>query len=86
MSNIKGVEPKPYNGNFTNSAKYSCKFYNSGGDHPTSAEYLHPDGRCKGNHVCDHWVSDKGPKGICRSDKHSRANCDNPAKCDAPVA
>ena len=25
-----------------------------------------PDGTCKRNHVCDKWVSNKGPGGVCK--------------------
>ena len=41
-------------------------------------------GRCIFRHVCDHWVSNKGPKGRCEGN-HSRKECDNPAKCDTAV-
>ena len=36
----------------------------------------------KYDHVCDQWVTDKGPKGRCLSAKHKRGECDNPNKCD----
>ena len=50
---------------------------------------LKPDGTCRFAHVCDMWVTGKGPKGRCMGEKgtpgHSRLKCDNPDKCDAPV-
>ena len=75
-----------WNGSFNRDKNAQpCFTFNLGRkEHPASC--LNERGGCRFAHVCDHWVSDKGPKGICRSDKHSRANCDNPAKCDAPVA
>ena len=36
------------------------------------------------NHICDHYVTDKGPKGQCGG-KHPRIKCNNPNKCDKPV-
>ena len=43
---------------------------------------LTAEGKCKYDHVCDQWVTDKGPKGRCLSAKHKRGECDNPNKCD----
>jgi hypothetical protein len=81
------VGGKPYNGKFTASGP-TCRFYNTGAEHPP--EHLLPDGTCKFNHVCDQWVSNKGKKGRCLCTAgtagHSRATCDNPNKCDAPVS
>ena len=41
------------------------------------------------SHKCNHWVTGKGANGRCLNTKgtpgHSRANCDNPDKCDEPV-
>jgi len=56
-----------------------CLTFNLG--HPTHPQAsLLPDGSCKYAHVCDHFVTDKGPNGRCRSTKHKRNKCDNPAK------
>ena len=52
-----------------------CAAFNLGQDHKS----VRPDGSCPFNHVCDQWVSDKGPGGQCRSD-HSRQSCTNAAK------
>ena len=41
-------------------------------------------GRCIFRHVCDHWVSNKGPKGRCEGN-HSRKDCTNPDKSDTAV-
>ena len=76
-----------YNGKFTANSKEVCWFFNSG--QPHRADHLHPDGACKRNHVCDKWVSNKGPGGVCKGTEgtkgHSRAQCDNPHRCDARV-
>ena len=70
---------KKYNGKFnTNSDARACTFFNTHTDHPKSA--LRADGTCRLAHVCDHFVTDKGPSGRCRSSKHTRDKCDNPAK------
>ena len=53
-----------YNGKFTANSKEVCWFFNSG--QPHRADHLHPDGTCKRNHVCDKWVSNKGPGGVCK--------------------
>ena len=74
-------------GKFTANSKEVCWFFNSG--QPHRADHLHPDGACKRNHVCDKWVSNKGPGGVCKGTEgtkgHSRAQCDNPHRCDARV-
>jgi len=76
-----------YNGKFTANSKEVCWFFNSG--QPHRADHLHPDGTCKRNHVCDKWVSNKGPGGVCKGTEgtkgHSRAQCDNPHRCDTKV-
>ena len=79
----KDDEGKPFNGKWTASAKEPCWHFNIGKPHPKEA--LHPDGTCKRVHACDHYVSNKGAGGRCMSLKHSRADCDNPHKCDAKV-
>ena len=74
-----------WNKKFTSTSNIACVYFNSGREHPASA--LHPDGTCKLNHVCDHWVSDKGKGGRCLGTAgtpgHARAACDNPKRCDA---
>ena len=76
-----------YNGKFTANSKEVCWFFNSG--QPHRADHLHPDGACRRNHVCDKWVSNKGPGGVCKGTEgtkgHSRAQCDNPHRCDTKV-
>ena len=70
---------RPYNGKGSRSPTAKlCVYYNTGVDHPPSA--LHPDGTCKRAHLCDCFVTDKGPGGQCRSKKHTRLECDNPNK------
>ena len=62
-----------------------CAVFNAGGDH--KSHMLTADGTCRFCHVCDHWVSDQGPGGVCRnkagSKGHTRSNCDNPNKCNS---
>ena len=60
-----------------------CPYWNSGKDH--DPKHLNASGKCVFRHVCNHWVTDKGPRGRCESATHSWKNCDNPAKCDSPV-
>ena len=75
-----------WNGKFSSKGGV-CRFFNGDVEHPASA--LHPDGTCKFNHVCDHWVKGKGPKGKCLCSAgtpgHSRKHCDNPDACDEPA-
>ena len=77
---------KKYNGNFTKTATKCCNAFNLNSAHKPGI-HLHPDGTCKFNHVCDHWVSNKGKNGRCLGTEgtpgHSRTNCDNPNKCDS---
>ena len=69
-----------------------CGAYNNakqGSDPPCSMDHqpfhLKSCGTCKFLHKCNHWVSDKGKKGQCHG-AHPRFKCDNPNKCDDPVA
>ena len=71
-----------YNGKWTRGAG-PCSAYNTGGKH--GKRVLTAEGKCKYDHVCDQWVSDKGPKGRCLSAEHERGECDNPSKCAQPV-
>ena len=68
-----------------------CGAYNNkkqGSNPPCSMDHsdfhLLPCGTCKFRHVCNHWVSDKGPRGQCLGG-HPRFECTNPNKCDDPV-
>ena len=72
-----------WNKKFSTNAAGACRFFNAGLEHPKEA--LLPDGTCKYNHVCDHWVSNKGKKGRCVDPGHARDKCTNPHKCDACV-
>ena len=71
-----------YNGKWTRGAG-PCSAFNTGGKH--GKRVLTAEGKCKYDHVCDQWVTDKGPKGRCLSAKHKRGECDNPNKCDQPA-
>ena len=59
-----------------------CKAFNEGG----VCTDLYPDGTCKYNLVCDHWMSNKGKDGRCLCPDHARFRCTNPERCDEPVA
>ena len=74
-----GKGKSKWTGNFDRNASTTCHSYNMGTEHPRSS--LNEKGTCKYNHVCDHWVSDKGPGGTCGG-RHPRFKCDNPNKCD----
>ena len=64
-----------WNGKWTSGAK-PCLTFNNGRDvHPRSC--LLPDGTCKFDHVCDHFIVGGGK---CGSSAHGRNACDNPAK------
>ena len=77
---------KPYNGkgNADRTCR-PCAVFNAGGTH--KPHMLNDDGSCRFCHVCDHWVSDQGPGGVCRNKAgkagHTRSTCDNPNKCNA---
>ena len=69
-----------WNGSWNRKAKACCISFNIGAKkHPAAS--LNERGGCKFNHVCDHWVDDKGPSGTCGGD-HPRIKCTNPHKCD----
>jgi hypothetical protein len=67
----------------TNS-KMGCVAWNLGNGH--LAKHVDSNGKCKFNHVCDAWVTDKGPRGSCGG-THKRGACtyDPAKKCNAPV-
>jgi hypothetical protein len=54
------------------------------------AKQLNADGTCRFRHVCNHWVKNKGANGRCMGSEgtpgHAAWQCDNPNKCDSPVA
>ena len=52
-----------------------CAAYNTGSEH----RRLNSDGSCPFRHVCDQWVSNKGPGGKCLM-AHARMTCTNAAK------
>lgn len=77
---------KTWNGEFQDSSKSSvmpCPYFNNGKDH--EPRHLTSTGKCIFRHVCNHWVSSKGPGGRCESPHHSWKNCDNADKCDKKV-
>ena len=67
---------KEWNKAFNNSSTaVPCAAYNNKADHEHKS--LHGDGTCKYAHVCNQFVSDKGPGGQCRGN-HPRKDCDYP--------
>ena len=63
-----------------------CPYFNGpNGPRPhDKTNHLDRNGKCVFRHVCDKWVSDKGPNGRCLQE-HPRSQCTNPNKCDSPV-
>ena len=73
----RGGEPQPgsagaWNGTFDAKASKPCINFNLG----RPCTKLDANGRCKFNHICNQFVSDKGKGGICGSCSHGRSECD----------
>ena len=84
---VEQVVPKEWNGECqpaSNSKVQPCPYFNTGKPH--EAKHLTSAGKCIFRHVCNHWVSDKGPGGRCESADHNWPKCDHPSKCDKKVA
>ena len=66
------------------SAKSGCAAWNL--DKPHLKKHVGPGGVCKFLHMCDQYVTDKGPGGQCLQG-HKRTVCTYPKekKCNAPV-
>ena len=82
----EGDKPVEWNNKCSRDPKATpCMAFNLGIAH--SARFLNKDGTCKHKHVCDHWVSNKGAGGRCLGTEgtpgHSRADCDNPHRCES---
>ena len=73
---------KKWNGKFTAASPRVCSAYNRNTTH--TADLLFADGTCRFNHACNHFVTDKGPRGQCLG-SHRWIECDNPNKCSAPI-
>lgn len=58
-----------------------CPFYNRNKAHDDPKK-LDKNGKCIFRHLCNHWVTDKGPSGRCMAATHGWHNCTNPNKCD----
>ena len=69
-------------GKFTATSKECCPHWNLRKPHPPGV--VTENGVCKKNHVCDAFVSDKGPGGKCMGN-HRRMDCDNPARRSSPL-
>eukprot|EP00316_Scyphosphaera_apsteinii_P021160 CAMPEP_0119333572 /NCGR_PEP_ID=MMETSP1333-20130426/85441_1 /TAXON_ID=418940 /ORGANISM="Scyphosphaera apsteinii, Strain RCC1455" /LENGTH=369 /DNA_ID=CAMNT_0007343669 /DNA_START=100 /DNA_END=1209 /DNA_ORIENTATION=- len=74
-----GVVKCEYNGKFTKGAERVCPAYNLNIAHNPSL--LKQDGTCMCDHICNKWVSNKGPGGKCGG-AHRRVDCDNPFKVE----
>ena len=80
--NPKEVGPKGFNGEHTAGTGRPCTAWNNGREH--KQHNLYQDRTCKySDGICDQFVSDQGPRGICKG-THKRSACTNPAKCDKP--
>ena len=80
---LESETPSAFNGKSTRGTS-PCQAFNAGREH--TGKELKSDGTCKFCHVCDHWVSDKGKKGRCMDKNHCRSECDNPNRCNEPIA
>ena len=73
----KGTK-RSFSGEFSAQSKRPCVAFNFGSKHYD--ESLDETGRCRYNHTCMQWVSDKGPGGMCGG-SHPKIRCDyDPAK------
>ena len=70
-----------WNNTFSKDSKSPCHAFTFGGPHKAAS--LLPDGTCKYNHKCTHWVSGKGKNGQCGG-PHRKDNCDDAKRCDEP--
>jgi hypothetical protein len=68
-----------------NSRANCCPYYNRNKAHD-NPKHLDSTGKCIFRHLCNHWVTDKGPSGRCLATDHGWHNCSNASKCDTPLA
>jgi hypothetical protein len=76
-SRDQGNSKLKWNGKFTKGAKPCLTFNNGRDNHPRTC--LMPDGTCKFDHVCDHFL-EGGQK--CLATDHGRNACTNPNKSE----
>ena len=76
-----------WNGRFqpTSSKANCCPAFNRNKAHD-NPKFLTADGTCRFRHVCNHWVTDKGPSGRCHNQDHGWHNFTNPNKCYQALA
>ena len=76
-----GGDARVWNGKFqpATSKANLCQAYNRNKAHD-NPKYLTKDGACIFRHLCNRWVSDKGPSGKCLAADHGWHNCTNPNK------
>ena len=69
---------------FDSTRERGCAAWNNGSLH--LAKHVDANGKCKFNHVCDQFVTDKGPGGQCLG-QHRRSVCDydSTKKCSKPA-
>jgi hypothetical protein len=69
---------------FDSARQVGCTAWNLGGKH--LARHVDANGKCRFNHACDQFVTDKGKGGQCLG-PHKRAVCDyDPSKkCSTPA-
>ena len=75
------VKKLPWNEKFTATGR-TCPAFNRKAPH--TPDLLFPDGTCRFNHACSHFVTGKGPRGQCLG-SHAWGDCDNPNKCAQAV-
>ena len=61
-----------------------CQAFNRNKAHD-NPKHLTSDGTCRFRHLCNHWVTDKGPSGRCLAADHGWWSCNNPNKCPAAL-
>ena len=70
-----GGGKKEWNGRFTKGNSQRCADWNAG----NPCTRLHPNGTCRYNHICDHWIVGQGKDAMCGL-AHPRCKCTNPDK------
>ena len=82
---VEGGGPT-WNGKFQPSTSKAnlCQAFNRNKAHD-DPKHLMKDGTCRFRHLCNHWVTDKGPSGKCLDPGHGWHNCNNPNKCKAAL-
>ena len=82
---IVGKKPVGEVKEFNSASKRGCVAWNN--NTPHEAKHLDSNGRCKFNHACNQWVTDKGKNGQCLGDHRRCDGCkyDADKQCSSPV-